>query len=125
MFIVTTIFLAGLVFAVQQIMFKYVSVDPKTGFSFDDYGIIKGVRDASNMSLASSADCAELEQRMASLKAFLERRSSAVGYSLNLDYRIDCTRFGNSPQSPAPLNVTVRVISSRTDSSSGFLLYGR
>jgi len=123
MFVVTTVFLVGLIFVVQQLLFQYASVDPRTGFQFNEYGLVKGVRDAANAALAGSADCGALKANMEVLKSFLDSRSASAGYAIEFSYVIDCQSFGNSPPSPAPLNITVRILGSDIDSTSRFSLY--
>jgi hypothetical protein len=123
MFVVTTIFLVSLIFVVQQLLFQYASVDPKEGFQYNEYGIVKSIRDAANATLANSGYCDALAANMEILNSFINSRSASTGYAIEFSYALDCSAFGNSPPSPAPLNVTVRFLGSNIDSTSRFSFY--
>jgi len=123
MFVITTVFMVGLIFMVQQLLFQYTSVDPRSGFQFNEYGLVKSIRDAANATLLNSADCPALGADIEALKSFLNARSASAGYAMEFGYAIDCTSFGNTPPNPAPLNVTIRILGSGIDSTSSFGLY--
>jgi len=123
MFVITTVFLVGLIFVVQQLLFQYTSVDPRSGFQFNEYGLVESIRNAANATLTSSADCDALNANMDVLRSFISSRSASTGYAIEFDYASDCSALGNSPPDPAPLNVSVRVLGSGIDSTTKFSLY--
>jgi hypothetical protein len=123
MFVVTTIFLVSLIFVVQQLLFQYTSVNPKEGFQYNEYGIVKSIRDAANATLANSSDCGALKTNMEILKSFLDSRSASTGYAIEFSYAMDCGALGSSPPGPAPLNVSIRFLGSNIDSTSSFSFY--
>jgi len=123
MFIVTAVFLVGLIFVVQQILFQYESVDPRTGFQYNEFGAVASLRDAVNATLANSTDCDNLAANMDVLKSFIDYRSASAGFTEELKYSIDCASFWNNPPSLPPLNATIRFLGSNIDSTSNFIFY--
>lgn len=124
MFVVTAIFLAGLIFAVQSMAFQYLSVDSREGFMLDEYGIAKGVRDAVDATVAGSPDCGSLGVNMKLLRRFIETQGSDMGYLTEFGYSLDCSAFGSNPVSPVPLlNVSIRVLGGGKDSTSRLSFY--
>ncbi len=93
MFVVTTIFLVGLIFVVQQLLFQYMSVDPKAGFEFNEYGIVKSLAAAANATLQGSSNCAALENDMEVLKNFIESRTITAGYFVDFNHNVNCSAF--------------------------------
>ena len=125
MFIITALFLIGLVFSVQQLVFQYTALDLSSAFRENSIYLLRNTRDAVNRTMAGTPDCADFEVNMRELKDFLDMSVPRGGYSLSVSYRLNCTYWGNSPPQPAPLNLTVQIVGKGSDTSSTTCLYRR
>jgi hypothetical protein len=123
MFVVTMVFLVGLIFTVQQLLFQYASVNPREGFLVNEYGVMKGAVDAVNATIMGSPDCSSFRSNLDNLKSFLGSRGAVTGYSIEIGYNLSCDYWGNIYPNPAPVNVSVRVLGNKIDSTSRLRLY--
>jgi hypothetical protein len=123
MFVVTTVFLVGLVFTVQQLLFQYTSVNPKDAFLMNEYGIVKSVRDAVTTTMHGSATCQDFKNNMGVLESFLDKRGAITGFSIELKHNVTCEYWGNAYPDPVPANISVRVLGGKVDSTTKFGVY--
>ena len=126
MFIVTMVFMTGLIFAVQQIIYQYSFIDPSDPMQRDDSPLFLSVRDAYNSTIMSSSSCSIANQSVQQLHYWLMEKAMGP-YSLDLRYNglsrpdLDCGRWGTS--SPV-LSLEVRVTGPVTDSIAFYNFYG-
>jgi len=122
MFVVTLIFMAEMIFIVQQSLFQYSSI-PVTG-SFGDFPkeALESTRIAANRTVKAAGGCAEATENMAQLESFLGNRTLPA-YSLDLSYSINCNNWGNSYPQPEALNLTVSAASIGVELSENYRIY--
>lgn len=90
MFIVTMIFLVGLIFLVQQSFFGYTYLDLSEPFREDEYPVISNIKDSMGEILAVSSSCQEAEENLHEFVGFAKKESLQSGYELEIDYELEC-----------------------------------
>ena len=127
MFIVTMVFLTGLIFAVQQIIYQYSFIDPSDPIQRNDAPLFYSIRDAYNTSITSASSCRIANSSIQQLHQWL--MSSGTGpYNVELRYNglatpdINCANWGSSTD--PVLNLTVHITGPVTDSTAIYRLYG-
>lgn len=123
MFIITTLFLIGLIFSVQQMIFQYTAIDLSSTFRENNIYLLQNTKNIINKTIRSAPDCQDFRTNMKELNDFLNSRIPLGGYSLSLSYQLDCSNWGNSLPNPAPLNLTLQIIGKNVDTSARMNLY--
>jgi len=99
MFIVTIIFLAGLVFTVQQLLLQSAAVDAPSSFPKTDYYITESLLDSINATVqVYRQNCSILTSELNILEDFTETRSRNRGFLTELTIEVkplglNCDRF--------------------------------
>jgi len=124
MFIVTVVFLVGLIFTVQQLVFQYTYLDMPSTFRSDDYGLLEGIKAVMNQTVASSSGCQEALKRIDEASLFIESREIS-GYSVAIISSSNCALWASRPPSPAPINMTISITSEKTMAKEAVRLYNR
>lgn len=124
MFVMTMVFLIGLVFVIQQSFMNWFaySIDFYANTQRNDYYIFDSVRDMSQATLSTSSSCTEARENFKEMSSFLQSRVLG-GYFLEFNTKLDCSKWSNSPPQAPPLNVTIHVTGEGVDSYSNFNLY--
>ena len=91
MFIVTMIFLVGLIFFVQQTLFGYTALDLSDPFQEDDYYIIKNIEDGVDEIIGTSSTCEEADEKIWDFIEFVRRQNIKRGIEPELGYRLNCS----------------------------------
>jgi len=102
MFVITMIFLAGLIFTVQNSLYQYSLIDLADTFSGNDAYILRGVKSSFESSINTSPTCEKITENLMELEAFLEKKF-VMGSSIDIDYTLDCIDPGQGS-----VNVTIR-----------------
>lgn len=89
MFIITMVFLVGLIFAVQNSLSQYSFSDLAQVFEKNDLYLLESIKNSFNETLSSSKSCEELDINLQELEAFLEEKIVA-GIIINIDYLLVC-----------------------------------
>jgi hypothetical protein len=119
MFIVTVVFLVGLIFAVQQALFQYSFLDLPAQSEKNDYYIFNNVKDMVIQGISTAKNCTEAVQNMEEIKAFMNKQILKGGYVLETIYKFDCANWHT--QTPF-LNLTIHLKSADTDTTGTFYL---
>ena len=116
MFVVTAVFLTGLLFAVQQVLFTYSALDLSEPFQTKEHRMLKTVIDGINESIRAhtdtgdpQSDCQEFDRNLKELIAMITDDFSSEGYLLKVNHDLECSNWGNSDP-PAPLTVSMSFI---------------
>lgn len=123
MFVITMIFLLGLIFTVQRLLFQYTALDLSAPFRENTVYLLENTRDAINRTIKTTPDCADFSAKMQELNDFLDRSIPRGGYSLSLSYKVNCTYWINSPPNNAPLNLTIQIVGKNADTTSRVYMY--
>lgn len=91
MFVVTMIFLVGLIFFVQQALFGYISLDLTEPFQEDDYYVKQNIRYAVDEMIGMSSTCPEANEKIYEFIDFVKREVVKRGYELEGDYLLNCS----------------------------------
>jgi hypothetical protein len=124
MFIITMVFLIGLIFVIQQGFndwFEY-SIDFSASMQRNDYYIFDSVRAMSEQTLKGSQSCLDARDKLRELEGFLKNRILS-GYYLDFSYKLTCANWDNAPPDPAPMNLTLHITGKDTDTHGNFFLY--
>ncbi|MBL7160856.1 MAG: hypothetical protein ISS93_03345 [Candidatus Aenigmarchaeota archaeon] len=104
MFVITMVFLVGLIFTVQGSLSQYSSLDLGNAFE-NDHSLLVGIKNSFGEVFASSSDCQELENNIQELNEFLNGRV-VKGTVIDISTSFRC---------PDELNVTVHLQSINMD----------
>ena len=97
MFILTVIFLIGMIFALQQVFLQYAFFDlPETARDTPQY-LMAGLERGLNTSVQSAGDCVGMQRTVDELKATAEQQLIG-GFSVQLDTQLNCTSFAQKNQ---------------------------
>ena len=115
MFIVTMVFLAGLIFTVQQLLFQYSFLDLSEPLRDMDANLLGSIRDMFSDCLAASPDCQSAAQAAQEIHTFLLAQTFR-GLDLEFKYwqdgkwastpYLNCTNWG-TPDPVLQLKLTV------------------
>jgi len=125
MFIVTTLFMIGLIFTVQQLIFQYTALDLSVPFKENSIYLLRNTKEVINTTIRSTPDCTVFTANIKELKDFLDRRIPYGGYSLSLDYKLNCTKWANSYPQASPMNVTLQIVGKTSETASRVYFYSR
>lgn len=124
MFILTMVFLVGLVFVIQQGFVNWFSYSMEffTDVQKNDYYLLNNVKAMTEKTIENSQSCDEARESLNELKSFLQSHVFS-GYFLEFRYRLNCAYWNNVPPNPNPLNVTIHITGENIDTSGNFFLY--
>ena len=91
MFVVTMIFLAGLIFFVQQALFGYTALDLTEPFEADEFYTNENIRDIVDEIIEGSATSEEANEKILEFTDFVKGEVVKRGYELKGDYLLDCS----------------------------------
>jgi hypothetical protein len=123
MFVITMIFLIGLIFSVQRLLFQYTSLDLSTPFRENAIYLLGNTKDMINRTIRATPDCWDFSAKMQELKDFLDRSVPRRGYSLSVTYRLNCTNWGSTTNTP--LNLTIQIVGKNADILSNVYMYNK
>jgi hypothetical protein len=106
MFVVTAVFLTGLLFAVQQALLVYSSLDLSEPFRVKEHMMVRDAINSINETILKAQDCSVFDRNLKELFAALRDEFTSEGYLLELGYSIDCDSWSNTGP-PAPLTVSI------------------
>ena len=109
MFIVTMVFLAGMISAVQTLLLTYSTLDVSETLSNNDVYLLNNLKDITNQTLASAENCKEFKTRLQELKTFLSDTYGSFGYVMDIDFFINCDNWNNTPPQDAPVAVSLEI----------------
>lgn len=122
MFIVTVVFLVGLVFVVQQVLLQYSYVDMPAEFQQTDYHLMKSVEDVLKEAVTSADICSDAEKNLEEAFMFLGEQTIS-GYSVNVEYSVNCSNWGNEFPEPGPVNARITIMSEKTETMNKMVVY--
>ncbi len=125
MFIVTMVFLTGVIFTVQQLLFQYSELDLSMPLQKTDFYIIQNTRNLLQQSLIASS-CAEAEENLQETLSFLAEqplRGFTMSFLFNgeLYPNINCSNWDTSRP---VLELQMDVVGPGTDTVVVYGLYG-
>jgi len=117
MFIVTLVFLAGMIFTVQSSLSQYSVINLAETFETNEFYTTESITSVFENTIAASLTCEEAGVSLADLETFIERRV-VRGSIVELDYHLDC----NSWSTPPVLNLTITLESLDMDLTETVLI---
>jgi hypothetical protein len=121
MFVITMIFLVGLIFSVQSLLFQYAALDLSAPFRENTAYLLANVKDSINRTIKTTPDCTDFSAKMKELKDFMDRSVPQRGYSLALSYKVNCVNWASATD--PPLNLTIQIIGKGGDTSARVYMY--
>ena len=121
MFVVTAVFLASMLFVVQQALITYSALDMSGPFKTKQLYMLKNIVDSINRTIKNpnpAITCQDFDKNLDELLSLLKDDASSEGYLLETDYYPDCSSWDNEYPQKAPL--TLRF--SETYDASGNIL---
>ncbi|MHA2069933.1 MAG: hypothetical protein ACXABY_36680 [Candidatus Thorarchaeota archaeon] len=112
MFVVTIIFLAGLISAVQISLFIYSSMDVSETIARNDLFLYNNLREVINKTVISSVSCTDATANLNELKSFLNNREiQSFEYVINLDFMVECGNWNNYYPADPPILMSINIVS--------------
>jgi hypothetical protein len=125
MFIIAAIFLVGLIFSVQQLLFQYTALDISAPLRDNDIYLLKNTKNIINQTIKTTPECEDFSKKMEELNDFLNTRIPLRGYVLSIKYRLNCTYWANTYPNNAPLNLTIQITGKGSETSSTVYMYNK
>ncbi len=124
MFIITMVFLVGLVFVVQQGFVNWFaySIDFYSETQKNDYYLFNNAKDMTDQTFLGSATCTEARNNLNDLTTFFNTRV-LTSYFLEFSYSLECGNWPNTAPADPPLDVTIHIKGENTDTQEDFSLY--
>lgn len=126
MFILTIIFLIGLIYTVQQGLTSYSLLDFTEPFEENDFYTLSNVREMFERTVATTETCAEAEENLNELVNFFGAKLIFGGFIIDIGFRLDCADWDNVeslPFNPAPVNLTLKILGSNSEAYSNIEIY--
>lgn len=108
MFVVTAIFLASMLFVVQQSFITYSSLDISSPFRTKQLYVLNNVMNSVEETIKTTATCQEFDKNINELLSLLRDDVSREGFILETGYVLNCARWSFSSGEP-PLKLTIRL----------------
>jgi len=122
MFIVTVVFLVGLVFVVQQILLQYSYINIPSSYQESDYHIMISTENMITKAVTMASSCSEASKNIEESLLFVGEQTTS-GYSINVEYYMNCTNWNNAYPDPAPVPVTIKITSENTETINKLVIY--
>ena len=120
MFVVAAIFLAAMLFAIQQAFITYSQLGMSGPFDTkQSYRIRSVIRSVNDSILSTTGTCSDYQKELESLLDQLKLDVSREGYVMECDFMMDCGKWDNAYPDPAPLKLSLRI--SETYDYSGII----
>lgn len=123
MFIIAAIFLVGLIFSVQQLLFQYTALDVSAPLRDNDIYLLKNTKNIINQTIKTTPECGDFSKKMEEFNNFLGTRIPLRGYVLSIKYRLNCTYWSNTYPNNTPLNLTIQITGKGSETSSTVYMY--
>ncbi len=107
MFILTVVFLVGMVFALQQVFLQYAFFDLPGDAGRTSYPLLAAVATGLNRTVQQATTCEELATNMEEFTAVVEREVLS-GFALELEAAADCTGFTQKDRAALSATITFR-----------------
>ncbi len=116
MFVVTAIFLATMLFSVQQAFITYSKIDMSGPFDTKQPYIVKNIIKSVNESIMNEpnsgtqlAQCQRFQRNLEELLDDLKFDVSREGYLMESQFFINCGNWGNAYPASPPLKLSLRL----------------
>ncbi len=123
MFMVTLIFLIGLIFTVQQSLREYSALDLSEPFQPNDYYLSNNMKDVFAVLMKSAPDCYTAERNIEEAVAYFNRQLLRKGHIMNIKYNLTCDNWPNLEPAEAPLILTINVQMEKRESTAVLFVY--
>jgi hypothetical protein len=124
MFVATAVFLASMLFIVQQAMITYATLDMSGPFQTKQIYMVRNIIDSVNVTIRTAGEgrpgCQEFQKNLEELLYLLKDDVSSEGYLMEASPLLDCGKWDNIHPEPAPLILNLRF--SETYDASGNVL---
>lgn len=124
MFIVTVVFLVGVVFVVQQILLQYSYLDLPSSYQHGDFHLMRSAEIITTRAVTVAGTCTEAEENLKTSLLFLAEQT-AGGYSLDVDYSVNCTNWDNKFPEPGPVTANIRITSESSETTNTMVVYSK
>lgn len=127
MFVVAIIFLVGLMFIIQQILFQYTFIDISEPMRTSDVYILRSITNDINRTIKTTLECNgsddSFETYLEELDSMLKKEEMGNIYVISISKSLDCRFWKNSPPNEAPLNITIGITGLGEETRGQFTFY--
>ncbi len=124
MFVITMVFLAGLLLSVQQGLLQYSAVDMRSALSSNDFFLLENIRNVMDITVKNAESCTALKEEIDELEKFMENSLIVSEYFVNIEHEINCNNWYNTPDTgPSPLKLIIKISGEKTQTQAAFYLY--
>ncbi|NIO23008.1 MAG: hypothetical protein GTN38_03210 [Candidatus Aenigmarchaeota archaeon] len=129
MFVVAMVFLVGLIFVVQQVLFQYTLIDISEPMRLSDTHTIRSLTEDVNRTIKASMQCNgsddSFETYLEELDSVIKKEETGRIYVIYISRSLNCEFWGNSPPAENPLNISIRITGLGKDTTGSFKFYHR
>jgi hypothetical protein len=122
MFILTMVFLVGLIFSVQTLLLSYSYVDLSRLSQDSDANIMNVLVSAIQDTVERTEICDEVEGNLDELSRVIGTGMLAA-YDIDISYDIFCGRWQNQPPGLPPVVADIRITGEKTETEAEFSFY--
>jgi len=122
MFILTIVFLVGLIFSVQSLLLSYSYIDLSQGPQTSDSNIIMVISEAIRETIETTDFCSDAQGNLNELNTHIVTGMLSL-YDIDISYSINCGRWDNPYPDPPPVEADVRIVGEATDTEAGLVFY--
>ena len=118
MFLLTFVFLSGLVVAVAGLISQYSQIDLSEPYLTSDAFLVKSIE--STFESALTDNCSKANQNLEEMKNWFERQAF---YPMQTDWSLNCSNFNWSAPWPAPMQLNFSLTAPGREAKASFGLY--
>ncbi len=126
LFLVAVVFMIGVVFAVQQSLFQYSTIEMAEAFGTRHVDLLDNMVGVVNATIRNTYYCNEtkdsFQQRLEKLKTSLLEEHGRE-YSIEIAYSLNCSNWFNAQPNPSPLRITISVSGEGKEARGTFDFY--
>lgn len=108
MFVVTMVFLVGLMLIVQQILTQYGDIDLSASFRSDHFYFVENLEPMYSDALRLAGDCGSFAADLDEMESVLERQTLGAGIQVEILHELDCSVWDPAPSTPLTATIHVR-----------------
>jgi len=129
MFVVAIVFLVGLIFMIQQVLFQYTILDISEPARMSDTHVIRSLSEDINRTIKAKLECKgsddSFERYLEELDSSLKKEETGRIHVISISESLDCNYWNNLPPAESPLNISIRITGLGKDTVGSFRMYHR
>ena len=122
MFILTMVFLVGLIFSVQSLLLSYNYIDLSQAPQTTDANVLRAVSAAIKDTVMRTESCSDVSGNLDEFSMGISTGMLAI-YDIRISYNIYCDRWNNPYPNPPPIEADINITGEMTETSAILSFY--